>query len=71
MVKRENKYPRTIAATLRFLQYHNLRGKHHSIPNRELGSKQKGGELVFINNEDEEKRDGPPEDDKPESNRVS
>ena len=27
MVKGEDKYPRTIAATLRFLQYHNLRGK--------------------------------------------
>ena len=27
MVKGEDKYPRTIAATLRFLQYHNLRGR--------------------------------------------
>ena len=27
MVKGEDKYPRTIAATLRFLQYHDLRGK--------------------------------------------
>ena len=27
MVKGEDKYPRTIAATLRFLRYHNLRGK--------------------------------------------
>ena len=33
MVKGEDKYPRTISATLRFLQYHNLRGKQFSKKN--------------------------------------
>ena len=71
MIKGGDKYPRTMAATLRFLQYHNLRGKSQSTPTLKKEYKGKGTNLSFasVNNKDE-KRDQP-EDDVVELNRVS
>ena len=54
MVKGKDNYPRTIAGTLRFLQYHNLRGK--TVPSNEKGRKPHKNEVVFAQDDDDESR---------------
>ena len=64
MVEDKDKHPRTMAATLRFLQYHNLSGKQHVVPKE---TKQPSGgkpELTFTTaNGDDDVRDGPEDED--------
>ena len=62
MVKGEDKYPRTIAATLRFLQYHNLRGKQVKNKNRYHNK----NETAFAQQDDKDDDDseGPPSQSK-------
>ena len=55
MVQGEDKYPRTITATLRFLQYHNLRGKQ--INDKKI--KNPGSETAFTQQGDEDDDDDP------------
>ena len=67
MVKGEDNYPKTITGTLRFLQYHNLRGK--PIPSHEKGRKSIGTEIAFAQDDDDERKsDG---DASPPPNRKS
>ena len=61
MVKGDDNYPKTIAGTLRFLQYHNLRGK--TIPSNEKGQKLFKNEIAFAQDDDNEDKleiDSPP-----------
>ena len=55
-VKGDDNYPKTITATLRFLQYHNLRGK--LIHSSDRSTKHLKSELAFAQEgeDDEEKR---------------
>ena len=54
MVKGEDKYPRTISATLRFLQYHNLRGKQLSNKSNKKGR----SETAFAQQDEEDDNEG-------------
>ena len=47
MVKGEDTYPRTMASTLRFIQYHNLRGKSIVIPKKDFTKNHTKAELTF------------------------
>ena len=70
MVKGEDKYSRIMASTLRFLKYHNLRGKLQITPKKETISK--SPELVFTN-VDDDNRDNVDTEPEPEleTNKVS
>ena len=67
MVKGEDNYPRTIANTLRFLQYHNLRGKQ--LPSSDRRNKKATYlETAFAQQGDDEEQD---EEDKPSPQQKS
>ena len=52
-VKGRDNYPRTMATTLRFLQYHDLRGKQQMFQKKETKIKEK--DLTFENIVDDAK----------------
>ena len=60
MVKGEDKYPRTIASTLRFLQYHNLRGKPITPPTGKLKKLRSETAFTQADEDNEEEKDKTP-----------
>ena len=73
MVKGEDKYPRTMASTLRFLQYHNLRGNNSFIPKKDPTKTPTKAELAFANTGEkgDAPRDDAEKDEETKANKVS